>query len=247
MNFKFAKSQRMKITLSILMILFCFHTAYAQTIADLSPMKVENKTKLGIKIGYTHSSYYGDDLAFLSTNGESYPLSGYYIAIAANSTIGNHFWLKHELGFQQAGSKVMLGAQGNNAYKAPLKMYALQLLPVSPTLYLKGFQVYAGPYVSLLTAASILRKDSMDNDFKDNSIFGDGKEEGEENKYLQKFDFGFGIGMEYEWSFGLNIGARYTKGVVPIFDKANANTFEGAKPSIEIYNQVWSFSIGYTL
>jgi hypothetical protein len=204
------------------------------------------RVSLGIKAGFIQSNLYGSDVNFLSVNNQTSPLNGFHFGITANSMIGKYFWLKHELNFQQNGAGITLSDSINGDYKSGLKMYSLQLLPISPTFRFKGFQIYAGPYISALLDASIKRKDDLGNTYTDKSIFGNGTENTEFNKYLQKFDFGIATGIEYEFNFGLNIGLRYTRGFIPIFDNANVNTFGQDKPEIKIYNHTMSIGLGYS-
>ena len=68
------------------------------------------------------------------------------------------------------------------------------------------------------------------------------------SKYAQKFDFGIVAGLEYEFWFGLSVGARFQRGFFPIIENAtsvNPDTGE-VTPQSKIFNQSFSISIGYT-
>lgn len=87
----------------------------------------------------------------------------------------------------------------------------------------------------------------LDNsyDFVD---IGEGGNDESKQKYLQKFDFGFNVGIEYQFSFGLLVGLKYTHGLTDIFQYANSYTFDDPKTgNIKIFNRSFLFSLGYKL
>lgn len=129
----------------------------------------------------------------------------------------------------------------NGDYQSTLRMNSLQLQPLNVTFRIKGFQVYVGTYTSALLHASIKRKDELENTYKDKSIFGDPDEETEQNKYLQKVDFGATAGILFQLNNTISLGVRYNHGLIPIFD----NTTE--QKSIKIYNKSWGVVFGYSL
>ncbi|MFN3918629.1 MAG: PorT family protein, partial [Flavobacteriales bacterium] len=86
----------------------------------------------------------------------------------------------------------------------------------------------------------------LGNFYIDKSIFGDAGNDESEKKYLQKFDFGLNAGIEYQFPFGLLIGAKYTHGFTDLFQYANSYTLGDIKTdNIKIYNRSVMFSIGY--
>lgn len=247
----------MRKILHTLTLLFFCSEAMSQTKIDLQKQvfeleqqliprgsKVENLTSFGIRAGFVQSNLYGEDLDALSIDGKSSSLNGFTVGVVVNSIIGRYFWLKHELSFNHHGANVKLNDKTQAGFSSTLKMNSLQLLPASPAFYYKGFQLYAGPYVSALLNASILRKDEKGNYYKDKSIYGSAEEDTEENKYLQKIDFGLTTGLEYQITFNISIAAHYIHGFIPIFDNANANESKQVS-KIGIYNQGWGVSIGY--
>lgn len=203
----------------------------------------------GLKAGYTHSNLYGNEIDYIFADSKTTALPSFHAGIVVNSQIGEYFWLKHELLLNQRGAGVSLNDSINGNYTSTLKMLYLDLYPISPTFHYKGFQIYAGPYVSALTHASIQRKDENGKLFNDKSIFGDaGNSEGDgENKYLQKFDFGLNTGIEYQFPFGLLIGIKYNHGFTDIFQYANSYTNGDTKvDNIKIYNKALMVSLGYS-
>jgi hypothetical protein len=207
------------------------------------------KVTFGFKAGYTHSNLYGNELDYIFASSKTNWLPSFHAGFIVNTQWGKYFWLKHELLVNQRGAKVSLSDSAHGDYHSNLKMLYLDLHPVSPAFHIKGFQIYAGPYVSALTHACIQRKDENGKLFNDKSIFGDaGNSEGEgENKYLQKFDFGLNAGIEYQFPFGLLIGIKYNHGFTDIFQYANSYTNGDTKvDNIKIYNKALMVSLGYS-
>ena len=194
-----------------------------------------------IKAGYQQTDLYGDDIDFLSVGGETTALNSFLIGIEYHSEISKFVSFKHELNFNISGAEVLLRDDVNGDYLSTLRMNSLQLQPLNVTFRVKGFQLYLGPYASALLDASIKRKDELGNTYKDKSIFGESDEESEQNKYLQKIDFGATAGLLFELNKTISLGVRYNHGIVPIFD----NTVE--QKSIKIYNKSWGVVLGYNL
>ena len=194
-----------------------------------------------IKAGYLQTDLRGEDLNFLSVNGETSALNSFLIGIEYNNEISRYISFKHELNFNINGAEMQLNDAINGTYHSSLRMNSLQLQPLNVAFRVMGFQLYAGPYASALLSASINRKDANGNTYKDTSIFGKPDEETDENKYLQKIDFGATVGFLYEFNKTISLGVRYNHGLVPIFD----NTTE--QQSIKIYNSSWGVILGWNL
>ncbi|WP_026993933.1 outer membrane beta-barrel protein [Flectobacillus major] len=241
-----------------IIMLVCSVCFYSATVAQNSPelpldtsMAYRNKLfskgriRLTLKGGFTVSDFYGKDLALLSNNAHTSVLQGFVIGIAADDKLGEYIGLKHELTFQQVGSGIALQDSSHGHYNSTLKMYVLQVLPIAPTFYYHNFQFYTGPYISALLSGAIQKKDTAGNYFWDSSIYGTPTENMQQNKYLQKFDFGIVLGTEYQLNTALSLGIRYSRGFTPILDNANVNTFGQAHSTINIYNQTWCFALNY--
>ncbi len=215
---------------------------------DTAKLVIRGRTSLGIKVGFTQSQLRGPDKDSLSADGTTTALSGFHVGITANSMLGKYFWLKHELIATRKGANITLSDPINGSYKTTLKTWSLDLFPVSPAFHYKGFQVYAGPYLSVLVDASIRRKNASGQFEDDHSIFGSGRNFQSQSKYMQKFDYGLNFGIEYEFPFGLNIGAKYTRGYAELLDWANSITV--GKPTdatkIRIYTEYVNISVGYS-
>lgn len=194
-----------------------------------------------IKAGYLQTDLRGGDLDFFSVDGETKALNSFLIGIEYNTEISRYISFKHELNFNINGAEVQLNDAINGSYHSSLRMNSLELQPLNVAFRIMGFQIYAGPYASALLKASINRKDELGNSYKDSSIFGKPNEETEQNKYLQKIDFGATAGLLFELNKTISLGVRYNHGLVPIFD----NTTE--QKSIKIYNKSWGVVLGYNL
>ena len=194
-----------------------------------------------IKAGYLQTYLRGGDVDFLSIGGETNALNSFLIGIEYNSEISKYISFKHELNFNINGAEVQLNDAINGTYHSSLRMNSLQLQPLNVAFRIMGFQLYAGPYASALLNASIKRKDADGNTYKDTSIFGKPDEETEENKYLQKIDFGATVGLLYEFNKTISLGVRYNHGFVPIFDNTTEQT------PIKIYNSSWGVVVGWNL
>lgn len=192
---------------------------------------------IGFSGGTNWSSLNGRDVDSLS-NGESpKSLIGQSIGITLNNKTSKHFGLRHEMFYSRRSMTIQISDTLNGAFKSKLKRQYIDLFPASPTFYYKGFQLYAGPYVAILLNASIQRKDTQGNLYIDKSFYGTGEAL---SKYSQKMDAGFVTGLNYEFSNGFNLGAKYIRGFVPLIE--NANT----KQQWKIYNESFFVTIGYS-
>ncbi|MGC4021195.1 MAG: outer membrane beta-barrel protein [Cyclobacteriaceae bacterium] len=195
----------------------------------------QNETHIGIKVGITSANINGSDVNQLSNNGNPSALQGLNLGIFVNSKTKRNFWIKSELIYIQKGSVLNYKDGSGNSLHSNLKSSYIDLYPFSPTFHWKGLQVLAGPYVSMLLSSSI----------QDSTTFG---HPSWLTTYRQKLDAGFVLGLEYESKWGISIGARYTKGYIPLYEKpGNLVTNPSTTPSIQnIYNESISISIGYS-
>ena len=200
-------------------------------------------TTLAIKLGLLSPSLRGSDIDLISNGGPATSRRGITIGLLTNSRLGRYFWLKHEVMYSVLPMNIHLKDSINPVYSTNYVRHYIDIFPVSPTLHFKGLQVYAGPYMGVLSQAWIDRKDASGNFYKDSSIFGKANQLHEQH---QKFDFGFCIGIEYELPFGLNLGAKYTKGFVPVVEYSNSLFYGSALTRISIYNSYVALTIGYS-
>lgn len=224
----------------IILFLLISNLVSAQNIEDFQKKSTDITKPFMIKAGYLQTDLYGDHLDALSVDGETKALNSFMIGFEFHSEINAFLSLKHELNFQIYGAEIKLLDDNNLSYDSSLKMNAFELQPLNLTVRYKGFQLYVGPYASALVSATIDRKDGNGNIYKDKSIFGKPEEEAEENKYLQKMDFGATAGLLYEFNKTINIGVRYNHGLMPIFD----NSLD--QKTIKIYNKAFGVFVGYS-
>ncbi|WP_082001822.1 outer membrane beta-barrel protein [Flavobacterium sp. KMS] len=191
----------------------------------------------GISGGINWTSLTGRDVDSLSNDGSQKSLIGQSIGITLDNKTSKYFGLKHELFYSQRIMSIKIDDGINPEFSSKFKRQYIDIFPVSPTLYYKGLQVYAGPYLGVLLNASIQRKDADGNLYTDKSIYGSGEAS---SNYSQKMDAGFVAGLNYEFKNGINIGGRFIRGFVPIIE--NANT----KQQLKIYNESFFVMIGYS-
>lgn len=217
-------------------LVFAFAWCFAQA---------QGETRIGIKAGYTSANVFGSDLNQLSNNGSAEPLGGFLFGVYVDSKLYKHLWLKSEVLTTQKGAVLKIKDKWNQQYNSNLKSQYIVVYPFSPTFHYKGFQLLAGPYISMLLSASVQSKDSLGNLTTNTQDFGTAPRL---SHYRQKIDAGIVFGLEYQTKWGITIGGRYTYGFVPIYENADAIVIVNAPelPQQKIYNKSLSISIGYT-
>jgi hypothetical protein len=191
---------------------------------------------LGIKGGLSKPQLRGSDVAtdFPSPSSD---FSNIMIGLSATSRTGKYVWLKHEVFYSKRFMTTQQNDPVNGSYSSQFKRHYIDIYPVSPTLQFKGLQVFAGPYLGVLLNATLQQKNGS-GQLQDVSIYGNPTQN---SNYAQKFDFGYVVGVEYEFNFGVNLGIRYTKGFVPVVENAAQQTQRS------VYNSFASVVLGYTL
>jgi hypothetical protein len=211
----------------IIVLLAGFHGTMAQN----------GGVSLGIKVGYNKPQLRGSDVNSEFPSPTSSWTPNFLIGLSANSRTSKYFWLKHDVFYAQR--YMTLQESGNGVtYSSKFKRHYIDIYPISPTFQYKGLQIFAGPYLGILMNASIQRKNSG-GQLYDSSFYGNGTQN---SNYAQKFDYGYTAGIEYEFPFGVNIGFRYTRGFVPLIEKAVLPPV----PQKSIYNNFTTFTIGYS-
>ncbi|MCC9074489.1 PorT family protein [Flavobacterium sp. F-65] len=190
----------------------------------------------GISAGTNWSSLTGKDIESLSSDGAAKSAIGQTIGITLDNKTATYFGFKHELFYSRRSTTITIDDGVNPEFDSWFKRQYIDLFPVSPTLYYKGIEVYAGPYLGLLMNASVQRKDENGNTYTDKTIYGTAEATG---NYSQKMDAGFVAGLNYGLPNGINIGARYSRGFVPILEDSES------KHQLKIYNESFFVTIGY--
>ncbi|MCS7004209.1 MAG: PorT family protein [Cytophagales bacterium] len=211
-----------------------------------SLMPYAGKTTFGMKAGYTLSTLYGKEIEYIFAENTAQPVGRWHAGICFTSRLTPRFWLMHELLFSQRGSRVSFLNKNAEKYSSFFRTSYLDFYPANLVFNFRGLQLYSGIYTSLLLHATAERQDDNNHLYKE-SFFGSGGENEQNQKYLQKFDFGANIGLKYEFPFRLSLEIRYAHGIVDIFQYANSYTFEDNKNSaIQIFHRFIMISAGYT-
>lgn len=237
----FNKMKMKKIIVFVFVSLFQF--IYAQEELILPNLKT---VRWGISAGLNYDHLSGKDMTYIFNKETSNYKAGFHAGVFVSNQVGKYFALKHELVFTQKRMGVELNDHQGEAYASTLTTNYINLNPVNLTFTIKGFHVFAGPYVGALIGANLQRKDADGVMFKDKSIYGGSDDDESDHKYLQKFDFGVQAGLEYHFKFKLFLGARFSQGLIPLFQYASSNDSGVKKDRINIQNQGVNFTIGYS-
>ncbi|WP_172282732.1 porin family protein [Chryseobacterium sp. LAM-KRS1] len=242
----------MKKIFFILIILLEGHFIYAQQNSDtLKTDSIEsntNKVSWGVKAGINSYNFYGKERDFIFANPDTKFKPGFHAGVFVNTRISKNIELTHELTFSQKRVGVSYKDDSDQTYNSVINSSYIDIIPVNMNYRLSGFKFYAGPYVSVLAAANTKRKDENGNVFRDKSIFGDAANDESKNYYLQKFDFGMNIGLDYQLKDRWSVGLRYTHGFTDLFQNANSSANGNAKKDkIKIYNRGLMLSLAYDL
>lgn len=183
------------------------------------------KGHLGFRVGASNTSYYGSDFAD-AKNSESIqtiikPTAGFYV----NSEVSDYFWIKTEFNYVNRGYTHIESGQ-----KLHTNYYCIDLYPITPAFHYKGFQLFAGPSVSLLVASQ--KEEIVNGQVKK---VNDNKLEG-----INRYDVGVMAGIEYEFNFGVNLGARYVHGFTSLYEPVN-------NVQAQWFNQSFLFTVGYSI
>nr|WP_314498535.1 outer membrane beta-barrel protein [uncultured Chryseobacterium sp.] len=197
----------------------------------------QGEITFGFVGGINRSSLIGSDVDSLSNGGSPKNSNGTVFGMTIDNKMSKYFGLKHELFYSRKNVTLQLSDTGNGAFSSKFKRQYIELFPASATLYYKGIQLYAGPYIGILLNASIQRKDDEGILYTDKSIYGSARALG---KYSQKMDFGFVAGINYQLANGFNIGARYIQGFVPVIENTSI------AQQWKIYNKNYFVTVGYT-
>lgn len=199
---------------------------------------VKDKVSLGVQAGLNYSSLYGKEIDYIFANKQTEFATGFHFGLVVDNQVGERWMLRHALIFNHKAAGVQLSDSIQGPYRTKLKMSYLEFQPANVVFQLKNFQLYAGPYISALLNAHVQRKDEDGRFFKDTDIYGSPGNDESESRYLQKYDFGFNAGLEYQLRSGFTIGARYAHGLTDLFQYANSYSLEDSKnDKIKIYNK----------
>ncbi len=176
----------------------------------------------------------------LSVGGKPGYKTGLTLGLSVTSHLKPTFWLGHELWLQQQGAIVHLRDENGQTYTSRLRIQYLTIYPANFIWVQKSLRLYVGPYVGMVLAASIQRKDPAGHLQTDASVFGTAQTLTGD---VSKIDAGLCLGMDYTIGNRWMVGLRLQRGVIPIW---NENTLSQAGQST-IYNQNGMLTVGYQL
>lgn len=229
----------MKHVFLILCFLVSLHPAFSQQ--DSSKRSIAatyREVTFGVNAGISSGSLYGKDLHLLSADGWVKPQAGVAAGVVVNSRLGKYFGIKSELSIGQSGAMLHLSdSTTHQPYNSRFKSTYLFIQPLLPTLYLHGFRLSAGPYLSGLISASMEIKNNDGKIVTNKNIFGSPSSPG---GFRYKIDAGMVIALNYEFKNGFNVGASYRRGFIPVMEDPRTQS------QWKIYNQQLNCFIGYT-
>lgn len=243
----------MKKILIIIVILFGSQILYAQN-TNTDTLKVDsqelntNRVNWGVKAGLNYYNLNGRERDFIFADSDTKFKPGFYAGIFVNTKITPNIGLSHEVAFNQRRVGITYKDAVDNTYSSTINRSYIDIIPANINYQLSKFKFYAGPYVSVLVAANTQRKDENGNLFRDKSIFGDADNDESKSYYLQKFDFGVNIGIDYQLKDRWSLGLRYSHGFTDLFQNANSSANKNDKTDkIKIYNRGFMLSLAYDL
>lgn len=196
-------------------------------VALIANTAMAQKAYFGLRAGVASPSYYGSDFknAKSAANIKTIltPTVGFYV----NSHVTDYFWIKTEFNYVNRG---YTHEQANQTLQT--NYYCIDVYPITPTFHIKGAQLFAGPSVSLIVAS------------KRDSIIGGQVKKISDNKMdgLNRYDIGVMAGFEYEFNFGLNLGARVVNGFTSVYEKNSTTNVQ-----TQWFNQTFLFTLGYSI
>lgn len=119
-----------------------------------------------------------------------------------------------------------------NRFTTDYISYTTKLDYVSIPIYAKGYAykglfVFAGPQFGF----NVVRDDGRDYD------------ELSDLDKMRKFDFSMGIGIGYEWDFGLQLSASHNFGLIDVWKKYPDEWSSSGKK----YNSIFQFNVGWRI
>ncbi|MFN6946763.1 MAG: porin family protein [Cytophagaceae bacterium] len=206
----------MKRTILLLMFCLTMGSAFSQS------------ANFGLRVGGALNSWTGEDGSMrMNESGVSPkwgPTAGFYI----NSTPSDYFWIKTE--FMYVGRGLTTVSGGRTLQETD---HYIDIYPITPAFHFYGFQLFAGPAISVFAAQSHQYYDPIEDRIRVDTDT-DGR---------NIFQFGLVAGIEYEAPFGLNVGVRYVRHFSSIFEPTeHLNT----RTRVESYNSTLLFTLGFT-
>lgn len=168
-----------------------------------------------------------------------------HVGIFLQNPLNKHFAFRHELNYIWKNFGVSLSDSVLGIYDTKLIAHYIELSPITLSFYSKGFSVFAGPYINALVSAHHKRLDSDGKKYKDKTVFGRPDIDESEDKYMQKIDFGFTVGADYQFKCNVVLGLRFSQGAIDIYQYANSYELGDTRHRIKIKNRGLGVFLGY--
>lgn len=201
------------------------------------------KVKLGLLVNLNFASLQGSDMNLFFAEATQEPNLGFGMGVFLEQSLGRSWLMNHDLSFQQSNLTFKFNELRSDFLFLKISRWQSVLQPFNIGYRFGPLSVSAGPYAAALLDANTTTTTILEE--KKESVFGDAKDEGEDQKYFQKFDFGLNANLAITFKFGLVLNLRYQHGFIPVFDNANAYTFDQEKNRINIYNRNLQFGAGW--
>lgn len=195
-----------------------------------------SRAQLSVTAGYAHTTLRGGGTGSLSNGGAVRGAGSFTIGLTYHSRINRYFGLQHAASYIARNTDIRIADGSHPVHSSRLRRSYIDVLPCSPSFSYRGWQLYAGPYMSILLSASLERKNADGQLYRDRSFYGNGSSTG---PYSQKLDAGIAAGARYIFPFGLSVEGRWMRGFVPVVEDA------ALQQQWRIYNQTAVLAIGY--
>ncbi|MDP5199103.1 porin family protein [Flavobacterium sp. DG2-3] len=212
----------MKKTMLVLCALFLSGAAIAQ----------DQKVKLGIKAGLNMANLSVDESELNSSD-----KTGFTAGLMVEIPLAKQFSVQPELLYSQQGSKFSYSDAevSNSNFKSTIKLNYLNI-PVMLKYYVaKGLSVQAGPQIGILLKAN--------NEYQDNFLGYDNKENMNLKKYSSGIDTSVNFGLGYQFRDKFYADARYNLSYSNVFKESDVSYFINN----DMKNRVFQITIGYFL
>lgn len=212
----------MKKTMLVLCTLFLSGAAIAQ----------DQKVKLGIKAGLNMANLSVDESELNSSD-----KTGFTAGLMVEIPLAKKFSLQPELLYSQQGSKFSYSDAevSNSNFKSTIKLNYFNI-PVMLKYYVtKGLSVQAGPQIGILLKSN--------NEYQDNFLGYDNKENMNLKEYSSGIDTSVNFGLGYQFRDKFYADARYNLSYSNVFKESDVSYFINN----DMKNRVFQITIGYFL
>ena len=192
----------------------------------------DQKVKLGIKAGLNMANLSVDESELNSSD-----KTGFTAGLMVEIPLAKKFSLQPELLYSQQGSKFSYSDAevSNSNFKSTIKLNYFNI-PVMLKYYVtKGLSVQAGPQIGILLKSN--------NEYQDNFLGYDNKENMNLKEYSSGIDTSVNFGLGYQFRDKFYADARYNLSYSNVFKESDVSYFINN----DMKNRVFQITIGYFL